>query len=313
MNRKEVYRHFCTEHNVPIYLHSDWLDTVVQGSEDWDVFFSFDKSGRIQAYFPFVFKKQGFWNKITMPLFTPYMGPRILYPDGLTEYEKRSLENQILEGLISELNGFDDIRIKWDRAYDNALPFYWQSFRIEISYTYCINNTSDLNVLFFHFKKSIQRQIHKASSQLIVKENTEIDNVLDMLEKSLGYRVNHSLMRKLHELVKRYNRYHILEAIDSKGKVIGAIYLVFDQHELLYLYGGYDDKYNNSGAMPLLFWQALQLAHQKSLTFNFEGSMLKGVERFFRSFGGQLSPVYSLKRIKFPFNFIDWMRNRKYP
>jgi hypothetical protein len=65
-----------------------------------------------------------------------------------------------------------------------------------------------------------------------------------------------------------------------------------------------DERYNDSGAMSLLFWNAIKLASEKGLAFNFEGSMIPGVERFFRSFGGGLTPVFYISKRKFPFNLI---------
>jgi lipid II:glycine glycyltransferase (peptidoglycan interpeptide bridge formation enzyme) len=73
---------------------------------------------------------------------------------------------------------------------------------------------------------------------------------------------------------------------------------------MYYLFGGMDEAYGDSGAKSLLFWKAINMASEKNLTFNFEGSMIPGVERFFRSFGGELTPVYYIYKRKFPFNLI---------
>ena len=61
-----------------------------------------------------------------------------------------------------------------------------------------------------------------------------------------------------------------------------------------YLMGAADPGYHNSGAMSLLLWHGIQLASQKGLQFNFEGSMVPAIERFFSAFGGTLTPYHHI-------------------
>jgi lipid II:glycine glycyltransferase (peptidoglycan interpeptide bridge formation enzyme) len=309
---KEIYRQLILSNSVPIYLQSEWLDIVCVNGMKWDVVFSYDAQNSIQGYWIYVYKKQLFWNKITMPSYTPYMGPRLLYPQSLNEYERISFENKVLKDLMDKLPSFAEIKFKWSREYTNWLAFYWNKFSQQTSYTYFIQYTSDVDFLFNQFKKSIQRQIRKASESIIIRETDKVEEAIKMLQLSLGasssHLMNEEILQKIHSFAHSKNQSCILEAVDANGKVIGAIYLIWDQQEMLYLYGGYDDQVNDSGAMPLLFWSALQKANELKLSFNFEGSMLSGVERFFRSFGAQLTPVSTIEKKSFPYKYIDLLR-----
>ena len=64
-----------------------------------------------------------------------------------------------------------------------------------------------------------------------------------------------------------------------------AIYLVFDARSAYYLISGSDPELRNSGALSLLVHEAIAFSASKSARFDFEGSMLEPVERFFRKFG----------------------------
>jgi len=308
MESKAAYRQYASEHTVSLYLHPDWLEKATERWGDWDVVFSKDEKGEIQGFWVFVYKSQLIWSKITMPAFTPYMGPCLIYPEIKSEYERRSFENKVLKDLIRQVPPFAEIRFKWQHGYDNWLPFYWQSFQQQTAYTYIIRDTSHLETVFKSFKSSIQRQIRKAAAQLKVRSATEITEVVRMLRKSLGKQadkiVDEPLLAGLHQVTQAHKRGMILEALDPYDRVIAAIYLIWDEREVMYLYGGYDDTYNDSGAMPLLFWQAIRLAHQKQLSFNFEGSMIPGVEKFFRSFGAELTPVSFIVKRGFPYRFL---------
>ena len=65
-----------------------------------------------------------------------------------------------------------------------------------------------------------------------------------------------------------------------------AIYLVWDKYSAYYLIGGSDPKLRNSGATSLALWEAICFASTVTKSFDFEGSMIESVERFFRGFGG---------------------------
>lgn len=304
MNNLELYRQFCQQTQIPTYLRSDWLDIVSNNS--WDVAISKNSQGDIQAYWVYVTKKQLFWEKITMPPYTPYMGPRMIYPEGINEYEKISFENKVIQELIEQLPNLDEIQFKWDRDYNNWLPFYWDEFKQQTAYTYIISHQKNLETIFNGFKSSLQRQIRKAQKNVTVRVSTQVNHVIDLfkasMQKNKQFHVDESLLENLYQVSQKDSI--ILEAVHETGEVISAIYLTQDDKELMYLYGGYHPSFQNSGAMSLLFWHAMQMAHEAQLDFNFEGSMLVGVERFFRSFGGKLTPVFTLQKSKFPYSLL---------
>jgi hypothetical protein len=43
-------------------------------------------------------------------------------------------------------------------------------------------------------------------------------------------------------------------------------------------------------------WNAIKIASENTKRFDFEGSMIENVERFFRSFGAVPIPYYNIKK-----------------
>ena len=76
-----------------------------------------------------------------------------------------------------------------------------------------------------------------------------------------------------------------------------ALYLVWDERAAYYLLGGGDPELRNSGAHSLIMWEAIKHAATVSKTFDFEGSMVEPVERFFRAFGGRQVPYHRVTSI----------------
>ena len=88
----------------------------------------------------------------------------------------------------------------------------------------------------------------------------------------------------------------MLFACDATDRVHAVAYVVWDRRVAYYLMGGGDPELRTSGASSLLLWEGIRRAHAEAEAFDFEGSMLKPVERFFRAFGGRQSPYLHVSR-----------------
>jgi len=78
---KEKYKIFCDSNDsLPIFAKSWWLNAVA-GNDNWDVLlYIVDK--KIIASFPYYLRKKKFFFRIlTIPKFTPFFGPFIVFPE----------------------------------------------------------------------------------------------------------------------------------------------------------------------------------------------------------------------------------------
>ena len=89
----------------------------------------------------------------------------------------------------------------------------------------------------------------------------------------------------------------ILVARDGDGNAHAGAYVIHDSRYSYYLLGGSDAELRGSGAMSAVIWAAIEDAARRRTGFDFEGSMLPGVERFFRAFGGVPQAVSRVRRI----------------
>ncbi|MBE7441610.1 MAG: hypothetical protein HS119_04060 [Flavobacteriales bacterium] len=48
--------------------------------------------------------------------------------------------------------------------------------------------------------------------------------------------------------------------------------------------------------MSLLLWEAIKRSKNKTKSFNFEGSMIESIERYFRAFGGKQTPYFEITK-----------------
>ena len=61
--------------------------------------------------------------------------------------------------------------------------------------------------------------------------------------------------------------------------------------------GGGNPILRNSGAMSLVLWEAIKEASLHNDRFDFEGSMEKSIEYFFRSFGTTQVPYFNISKV----------------
>jgi hypothetical protein len=80
------------------------------------------------------------------------------------------------------------------------------------------------------------------------------------------------------------------------------LYLIWDNDvAYAWIMASRDGRPPDSYSMPWLLWQAILYAKNSGLTtFDFEGSMIPGVARFFRQFGAKAVPYPCLVRYRWP-------------
>jgi hypothetical protein len=86
----------------------------------------------------------------------------------------------------------------------------------------------------------------------------------------------------------------IFIAEDDQGRRHAGVYMVWDENSAYYLMGGGDPALRNGGAASLCMWEAVKYASTVARSFDFEGSMLESVERFFRGGGAVQMPYFSV-------------------
>jgi lipid II:glycine glycyltransferase (peptidoglycan interpeptide bridge formation enzyme) len=119
----------------------------------------------------------------------------------------------------------------------------------------------------------------------------------------------------LERKTQRLGQSQILSICNADNEVLAAAFLVWDKHNMYYLIPCYDLKYKDSGASALLVLEAIKLARQKGVAFDFEGSMIRGVANHYKQFGSTRTLYYSVEKYyKWYFwfaNAYNWIRERK--
>ena len=300
MGNKEKYRILCkNESSIPIFSKDWWLDSVA--GDSWDVILV-EKGGQILASMPFITKVSYGFLVLSQPPLTQNLGPW-LRPSTAKYTRQLSQEKDLLQKLFAQLPQFSYFQQNWHYTRANWLPIFWLDYEQITRYTYRIEDLTDLNKIWEEFEANIRTDIRKAQNKEGVKARTDlkVDDFLSLNEKvfirqNMTLPYTKSLVYKLDEAAKANNARKIFIAEDEQGRHHAAVYLIWDENSAYYLMGGGDPDLRNSGATSLCMWEAIQFAATVTKSFDFEGSMIEPVERFFRAFGAKQTPYFNISK-----------------
>lgn len=187
----------------------------------------------------------------------------------------------------------------------NCLPFYWNGFKQVSLYTNVIEDLTDLDRVWNEMHGNTRRNIRKAEKAGITIVPCDGELVTTMAaktfnnqHKSLPYSRAH--VERLYRAAQQHGSGLCLAAVDQSGRAHAATFVVWDRKRAYYLAGGADPEVRASGAQSLLFWHMLKFTCSKTEAFDFAGSVVKQIERFFVGFGGKLVPYNRLMKLPRP-------------
>lgn len=272
-----------------------WLDAVAPGR--WE-YLDINDNGRLAARWPLVWGKSRFLKTIGMPPLTKTLGPWVDTGEGRPA---RQLGNQhaALAELVAKLPPHDRLRQNFHARMTNWLPFYWQGFDQTTHYSYVLDVLNDMDGVFANFSESTRRAVRKAEKTVAIKD-LDLDAFLAVNAKSFKRQdmqaPDTALIRRLEDAAAPRHARRIIGAVDEQGRVHAGAYIVHDERCAYYLLGGMDEALRDSQAMSLVMWEAIRHAGQVSRQFDFEGSMIEPIERFFRGFGANQSPYFKISK-----------------
>jgi hypothetical protein len=296
MQSKEKYRTFCrVNRNIPVFAKDWWLDVVCEGGE-WNAVVV-EKGGKISAVMPYFLRKRMGITLIKQPKLTQTLGLIVNYPEGQKCYKKLSFEKKIIEEILSMLPKFGYFSMAFNYRFENMLPFIWKDFSVRVQYTYVVEKFGDEKLTDNRrrrIKKAIKYGVSVFESDDIEKFYTLNKKTFERQQKKIPY--DFIFVKKLYEACKKHQAVKLLFAKDTKENVIAAGFFLFDDMTVYYLMGGIDPNYKDLGGMDLVLYTGIKFAMREKKVFDFEGSMIEEIERYFRSFGAQQRPYYVLEK-----------------
>jgi hypothetical protein len=239
------------------------------------------------------------------PPFTPSAGPFLRVnaknPVEVMSAWKRAL-SAIAEFLEPTMLGV--VSVALGRNIVDTQPFIWRRFKVVPAYTYVIDLQTPGDGLRRAMSAERRNDISKALRDgLTVEQTTDPELVWRLVQQT--YTRQHmsadetAIKRILNVFANPQNSFAF--AVKREGAPIAAAFCVHDRQTAYYVLGGYDSTNRHHGAGALAIQEAIFHAQSLNLErFDFEGSMEGQIERFFRGFGGVLTPYFRVNKAALP-------------
>ena len=295
-----------------VFLSNAWLAIYDDALEAYGIF-----NGAEQLMGGFVLYRQK-RKGITYYRNPPFMSTINLFFENMAQNKaKRLSENKKYMNAMADFLdslSYGVLSVYLPEKHIDMQHFFWKNFKVVPNYTYQIDLEQDLELIEKNYSNERRKNIKKAA-----KDGVEVK-----LTKDLGVvkeMVSHTFNRK----EKDYDQGLVRKILDSfadednsfafvsyqNGKALAASFYVYDEQKVYYLLGGYDNKNKHQGAGAMAMDAAIKFSKEKGLKiFDFEGSMLPEVEKYFRGFGGDLIPYYSINKAKLPLEMALKFINR---
>ena len=297
----DAYYSLASEHG-RVFYSSAWAEVYGACLQQYGVF---DSKSKLLGGFHLVEERRLGFRFFRNPPFTPVIGPFVLAraqnPVPLLEARRK-----VSESMAGFLAGQQRavVSVSLDHDVTDALAFDWAGFKTSPRYTYQIDLRREIGEILKDCSQTRRNDISKATRDGLVAERAADlrvvgDLVRDTFARTEG-RLDASVLDAiLDKFAKPHNSYAFVTS--QKGRPIAATFIIHDRTTAYYVLGGYDSGNAHHGAGALAIVEAIKAAQEMGLqTFDFEGSSIPPVERFFRGFGGRLAHHFTVSRAWLP-------------
>ena len=295
---QEKYREFAAQTpDLPLFMQPWYLDLVCSEGA-WDAAVV-EKNKQVVAVLPYFLKQKIGWRYVSMPPYCKQMGPFLAAPFRSPDWEMR-----LYEALIEQLPPMAAFEQNFNYSVNNWLPFYWKGFKQSTMYSYVLSLEPEASVIFNNIAKNYRQKIRAAEARLELRHDLPLAELHRLVGASFSRQqleppVSFDFLNALYEGLSAHHCVRLFFALDpAEGRTHSAAMLVWDQTTAYYLMSGDDPVLRASGAAVWLKWEAVRYSKNalQLPIFDFEGSMLKGVEQGRRDFGAVQRPYFRVRK-----------------
>lgn len=307
---------FCkhAEPAIGIWGSKAWL--CVYGEELTLIGIYKDENQLIGGFYFMRTKKYGL-TFLKLPPYTPHCSLFFV-----SESKNKSSVNSFSKEVITEVCNYISAQksaltvLAFPSDIIDLQPFIWEKYKVVPNYTYRISLEQSLEDIRSNFDPKNRNAINKAIKEEVIVEFNKLNGIelFSFFEKSLTTTDANIYETELKNIFTKFagptNSFSV-EARKSND-LLGVVFCVYDKNTCYYLLGGVNKSSGIQGVNNLLIQKSIEQAKHLGCTiFDFEGSMLKGVEKFFRSFGPELVPYYTVNKGKLPIELLLKFKKRE--
>lgn len=289
-----------------------WLDAVAPGR--WHEIVVSGKNGECLGRMLYTEQRLYGIPYFGMPPLTQQMGPWMALPFDMKPVKRLQKTKALLEEMLSRIDDKKNIELAFHNSFQYILPFVWRGYQVIPAVSYVIEDLEDLDSVYGGFEPKLRNLIKNAQKKYVVDENISCEELVTLVEKTFAKQkrklpFDSQLLQKIYVASATHQAGKVLGARDGRtGNIVAVAFFLYDEHSCFYLLGGKDYSVKAEGSQELLLWEGIQFAASVSQEFDFEGSMIPGIESFFRGFGGRPRIYFQMRKGGMFFSLLRWAK-----
>lgn len=257
------------------YAFSWYLNIVCPG---WEALIADD----YEYVMPIPVKKKYYLSYVVQPYFTQQLGV----------FSKNNITEEILKLFIKKIPYY---------SYQLNLNEQNQNSEIEVLPNYILNLQHSYEFISDSYSKNTQRNIDKArKSKLLIFNNMDVKDFIEFYKTtSKSYQSGQDdLIRKIIETGKQKELIDLYGINNEENELVASICILHSKKRMTYLLPVSNTEGKKLSAMFLILDELIRQNAGKDLILDFEGSKIEGIARFYKGFGAENHPYYTLKRFR---------------
>lgn len=287
MTNKERYKEWTEQlEYIPVFMTPWWLDAVCAGKE-WDVLLAEDENGQIVGAMPYLLRKFAWFRYITMPPMT-HIGGMWVTPEVTADKWKTA---EVCRQLKEQLDALGIVYYRQQYLPGSLCVDAMRGLgcKTKEMVTYRVDDLSSLDAVIEAFSKNKKRRLQKALS-LHAERKMEVEDFYRfhtscMAARKRKMQYTREFLLVIERKARRLGQCEILSVCNADGKPYAAAFLLIDKNYMRFLIPAFDPAYRESGASALLVLEAMKMAREKHVRFEFGVPTEKGDEKAFKQFG----------------------------
>lgn len=276
-----------------------WLEAATGGN--WGL--AEVKNGNaVLGEMPYTLIKRGFWSTSTLPPLTRTLGPVIkLQQKGAHEPDwcNRLNVTRELAAQMPKCGRFHQI-MDPHVSEAEAMAFKLQGFKVTVGFTLVLDHEADEAAALAALRRNTRNWVRRAQEHLTVREIDSPEVFVDFYDANLMVRNRNNVygsatMRRLLGEVTQRKAGKLLGAFREDGTLVAETALLWDKTAVYYFLSSRRAD-AHGGAVSLLLWEAMAVARERKVLFDFDGVSTAGILEFLGGFGGRLVQRFEIER-----------------
>ena len=263
-----------------------WLDAA---TTDWQqVEVAWD--GTVVGWLPFAVTRRYGSARLEMPPYARVLGPVLNLPSSKPVTRFASVRS-VVAALIAKLPRHNTFIQVLPPGSEQGIAFALSGWTVEETYTFRVAPGVSLDAAWEAMSQKTRNVLRTAQSRMVVEQHGDLDRYIALSrmqfqQQGRADRHRYDVLSRVFAACAGRGRSMILTARDERGRDAASATLLWDDEALYFWTAARDPATAGNGAYSLLVWEALRLALERDLAFDFDGFAPPAAGLFVASFGG---------------------------